>query len=76
MVVETAPVVPREEDDGAGPIGSLLHGIDQASRPGLTIAQQGRWMFTIRLTGGDPTDGREGAALSIFIEIGHIGDIA
>jgi hypothetical protein len=51
MVIETAPVIPRQEDDSAGPIGSLFHGIDQAGSPGLTITQESWWMFAIRLLG-------------------------
>jgi hypothetical protein len=39
MIVKAAPVIPGKENGRAAPIGSLINGVDQARRPGLTVAQ-------------------------------------
>ena len=59
VVVEPAPVVPREEDGGRVPVGPAHDGVDQAGHPGLAGADERagvladvRWLGTTHDTDG------------------------
>src|ERR1700694_1404436 len=62
VVVEAAPVIPGEEDRGAGPAGAAADLIDARRHVGLAAAERTRRMFSDLLAGRQPGDVRKSAA--------------
>ena len=60
MVVEAAPVIPREEDRGAVPVGAVHDRVHDPRHPRLPDGDRVRRVFAAPIVGHDPRDRREG----------------
>ena len=73
LIVEAAPIVPGQEDDGIAPRRASLNRIDHIDRPVFPGTRTGRRMLAIRFRSRDPGEGRQCIALGIRGEVlpGH-----
>jgi hypothetical protein len=68
MVIEPAPIVPRDDDERRGPVGAIHDGIDLLDGPILAIAHALGGVLVARAD--EPGDRGQPARLDIFEEIG------
>ena len=63
MVIETAPVIPGQEDRGRTPVGALHGRVDDRGDVGLAAVDAGRRVVAVRAGRGDPADRGQRAGL-------------
>src|SRR6266536_5363110 len=76
VIVEPTPVVPGDKDGRGRPIRTLHHRVHQPGHPGLTVADQGRWVLAVVLVRDDPGDGGELALPGSDEEVVRRPDVA
>ena len=75
VVVEAAPVVPREEDRGRAPVLAPHDRVDQPGDVRLAVRDECRRVVADALRGRDPRDRRQRAGASRAVEGGERGDV-
>ena len=76
MVVEAAPVVPREEDRGRVPVGAVHHRVHEARDVRLAGADRPGRVLAVVLGGHDPRHRRERPVLRGGVEVRDRLDVA
>ena len=76
VVVEAAPVVPRQEDRGAVPVGSVHHGVDQPGHIALPGRRRSGRVLRVDLVRNDPGHVGEMPATRGGKEVGDVRDVA
>ena len=76
VIVESAPIVPRDEDRGGVPLRGIHDRIHQAGDVVHTRGDAGGRVFAQGAVGDDPTHLRQGAVLRVGVELGCIGEAA
>ena len=76
MIVEPAPIVPRDEDRAGVPRGRIHDRVHQAGDVVHAGRHAGRRVFAEGAVGNDPAHLRQFAVLRIGVELGGVGEAA